>query len=59
MLALIGLKVISIVTDGASNNRNFFQMHKIPAFQYFGITYKLQILLSQTALCISLLIHHT
>ena len=40
MLALIGLQVISIVADGASNNRKFFRMHKIPQFQCSGITYK-------------------
>ena len=40
MLALIGLQVISIVADGASNNRKFFRMHKISRFQCSGITYK-------------------
>ena len=40
MLALIGLQVISVVADGASNNRRFFRMHKISKFQCSGITYK-------------------
>ena len=40
MLALIGLQVISVVADGAPNNRRFLQMHTISKFQCSGITYK-------------------
>ena len=40
MLALIGLQVISVIADGAPNNRRFFPMHTISKFQCSGITYK-------------------
>ena len=39
MLALIDLKVISVVADGAPNNCKFIRMHKIPKFQCSGVTY--------------------
>ena len=40
MLALIGLKFINVVADGALNNRRFIRLHKIPKFECSGVTYK-------------------
>ena len=51
MLQLIGLTVISVVADGASSNRKFFQLHKILKYQQSGITYMAP---NQADLCILL-----
>ena len=40
MLQLAGLTVVSVVVDGASSNRKFFQMHNISEYQKAGVTYK-------------------
>ena len=39
MLQLVDLTVISIVADGASNNRKFFRLHKILKYQQSEVTY--------------------
>ena len=60
MLALIGLQVISIVADGASNTIvNSFGCIKYPGFNVQVLHTRLRILPSPAVLCISLPIHHT
>ena len=52
MLQLVDLTVISIVADGASNNRKFFRLHKILKYQQSEVTYMAPNIMAPSRLCI-------